>query len=213
MIVSVYDGDDDGIENRLKFWLRLDSWPVRDACWLLLDVDPDTVEYVDDNNLAHLRTLKGKLVKSFTRVDNESLEKIKLLDRYLSNYFDLVRIIGGSYQVDRNLEFEIFKVIEKALSKNIEIPWYEWAVKKGFYVPKNEPATKQEAEKPLSVRTENNYLRLIFKLANGIKDFNPKKPYEAAKLIIDETGIENISRETIANYISKAHELESKKQD
>lgn len=68
----------------------------------------------------------------------------------------------------------------------------------------------KKTNKPLSIRTENNYLRLIFTLANSIKGFNPNKPYEAAQLIIDETGIENISREAIVNYISKAHELHSK---
>jgi len=61
----------------------------------------------------------------------------------------------------------------------------------------------------LNTRTENNYLRLIFTLANSIKGFNPKKPYEAAQLIIDETGI-NISQQTISDYISKAYEIESK---
>lgn len=65
-------------------------------------------------------------------------------------------------------------------------------------------------EKPLSGRTENNYLRLIYTLANSIEGFNPKKPHEAAKLIIDATGIESIKQETIANYISKAHALDSK---
>jgi len=50
-------------------------------------------------------------------------------------------------------------------------------------------------------------------LANGIKDFNSTKPYEAAQLIINETGIENISQQTIADYISKAHALDSKEKD
>jgi len=67
-------------------------------------------------------------------------------------------------------------------------------------------------ERPLSARTENNYLRLIMKLANGIKGFNPQKPYEAAQLIIDETETD-ISKQTIADYISKAYELESQNRD
>lgn len=67
-------------------------------------------------------------------------------------------------------------------------------------------------EKLLSVRTENNYLRLIMRLANGIVGFNPTKPYEAAQLIIDETEIK-ISKQAIADYISKAYELEMKERD
>ena len=67
-------------------------------------------------------------------------------------------------------------------------------------------------DKALSTRTENNYLRLIMALANGIKDFNPQKPYEAAQLIIDATEI-GLSLQTIADYISKAYELHCKEHD
>lgn len=70
----------------------------------------------------------------------------------------------------------------------------------------------ESTDKPLSTRTENNYLRLIFKLANGISGFNHKKPYEAAQLIINKTGID-ISQETLAGYITKAYELECKSKD
>lgn len=68
------------------------------------------------------------------------------------------------------------------------------------------------SEKPLNTRTENNYLRLIFALAGNIVGFNYNKPYESAKLIIDATEI-NISQQTIADYISKAHALDSKEKD
>lgn len=71
-------------------------------------------------------------------------------------------------------------------------------------------ASSSTFDKPVNSRIENNYLRLIMALANGIKDFNPTKPYEAAQLIIDETGIKKIKLQTIADYISKAHALDSK---
>lgn len=103
--------------------------------------------------------------------------------------------------------------IDWALSKNIEIPWLNYAIEKGFYVQKSSKNVIREIDKPLSTRTKNNYLRLIFALANGLKGFNPKKPHEAANLIINETGIENISAETIAGYISEAYELESKNRE
>lgn len=102
--------------------------------------------------------------------------------------------------------------IDWALSKKIEIPWLNYAIEKGFYLPKPNLNVKPVIEKPLSPRTENNYLRLILTLANSIKGFNPKKPYEAAQLIIDETGID-ISKQTISDYITKAYELESQKRD
>ena len=70
-----------------------------------------------------------------------------------------------------------------------------------------------EIDKPLNTRTENNYLRLIMQLAiSNIKDFDPKKPYEAAALI--EANIDTeLSKKTIAGYITKAHELESKERN
>ena len=67
-------------------------------------------------------------------------------------------------------------------------------------------------QKVLSTRTENNYLRLILTLANNIEGFNPKKPYEAAQLIIDATEID-ISQQTISDYIKKAYQIESQKRD
>jgi hypothetical protein len=73
--------------------------------------------------------------------------------------------------------------------------------------------TSITSESSLSVRTENNYLKLIMALSNGIAGFNPKRPHEAAQLIINETGIENISAQTIANYLSKAHEIQVKNQN
>ena len=99
-----------------------------------------------------------------------------------------------------------------ASSKGYQIPWLDFAIKEGLYVPKKGDVIKQEIDKPLSVRTENNYLRLIMALANGIKDFNPQKPYEAAQLIIDATEI-GLSLQTIADYISKAYELHCKEHD
>lgn len=107
--------------------------------------------------------------------------------------------------------------IDWALSKNIKIHWLDYATEKGLLVTKEPdfipPHNANALDKPLNTRTENNYLRLILTLAiGGIKGFDPKKPYEAAKLIIDETDI-SIGQDTIAGYISKAYELESKSRD
>jgi hypothetical protein len=100
--------------------------------------------------------------------------------------------------------------IEWALSKKIEIPWLQYAIDKGIYTPKQSNKEINSVEKPINARTENNYLKLILGLANGIKGFNPQKPYEAARLIKSELDID-LSEQAIAAYISKAYELESKK--
>lgn len=128
--------------------------------------------------------------------------------------------------------------ISLAQEKKIPIPWLKWATDYGLCKSKDDEDSSSDKydglsdeemfdlaygletrlkpiknQKQLSTRTKNNYLKLIFALANGIVGFNPKKPHEAASLIIKETGIENLSAETIANYISEAYQLESKNRD
>lgn len=206
LIVSAYDGDDKGNENRVCFWLRLDAWHLHEAAMVLVDIDPDTIQLHKDNFFG-LKSFQGD---DYSSADDFS-DYVPFWDSelaiYQRKYDDMRRIL---YNLD-DIEYDTPSYwIERAIAKKVNIPWLEFAIRKGFYVPKDEPTTKQEAEKPLSARTENNYLRLIMALANGIKDFNPIKPYEAAKLIIDETGIENISQQTIKDYISKAHALDSK---
>ena len=102
--------------------------------------------------------------------------------------------------------------IDWALSKRFRPDWLDWAVEKELYIPNLNADNQQSSEidKPLNTRTENNYLRLIMQLAvSNIKDFDPKKPYEAAALIMENIDT-NLSKKTIAMYIQKAHELVSK---
>ena len=102
--------------------------------------------------------------------------------------------------------------IDWALSKRFRPDWLDWAVEKELYIPNLNADNQQSSEidKPLNTRIENNYLRLIMQLAvSNIKDFDPKKPYEAAALIMENIDT-NLSKKTIAMYIQKAHELVSK---
>ena len=117
--------------------------------------------------------------------------------------------------------------IDWALSKRFRPDWLDWAIENKLYVPKYDRVCLEDFEterysavkadvdcepssKPLNPRAENNYLRLIMQLAvSNIKDFDPKKPYEAAALIKANIDTE-LSEKTIAGYITKAHELESK---
>ena len=64
--------------------------------------------------------------------------------------------------------------------------------------------------KPLSTRTENNYLRLLYAFATSVKGFDATNPNGSAKLIIEELGITFVKQQTISDYIQKAHELECK---
>lgn len=111
----------------------------------------------------------------------------------------------------------LYEILIKRL--NNKVVFLETLSTKGIVAAISETIPKEKrkldgesSDKPLHTRTENNYLRLILTLANSIKGFNPKKPYEAAELIINETDI-GLSPETVAKYISKAYELDSKERD
>ena len=193
MSTSDYD-EIEGYENRILFWLRLDKWYLHQAALLFIDINPDTVGS-DFYSLITLREVK------YNDFDN-SIEMLELR----SKYDDLRRILSFSANTPQGW-------IDLALSKKIAIPWLEFAIREGFY--KTEKTTIDEINsknKTLSTRTENNYLRLILTLANEIEGFNPRKPYEAAQLIIDATEID-ISQQTISDYIKKAYEIESQKRD
>ena len=155
--------------------------------------------------------------------EEEPLDKITTLDSDFYLEHESLHIVHAFRKKLRRLERVWFSgalpqsnppwfYIEWALSKGFEIPWLQYAIEKNFYVPKQPENQEKDIEKPLNVRAENNYLRLILSLANGVEGFNPKKPYEAAQLILDETEMD-LSKETVARYISKAYELESKKRD
>jgi hypothetical protein len=64
----------------------------------------------------------------------------------------------------------------------------------------------------VNTRLRNNLLRLILALAFGVPGFDPKKPYEAAKAIIDHTEIK-LGEKTIAKYITEALSLQSKERE
>lgn len=205
--VSAYENDDEGNENRICFWLRLDNWHLCDAAMLMIDIDPDTAQQ-HKFTFFGLKTFKGEDYSSA----EDHYETVPFWNQelaiYQKKYDDMHRILFNpeiEYDTPSNW-------LNRASAKKVDIPWLSFAIRRGFYERENNCKNSSEVEKPLSQRTENNYLRLIMSLANGIKDFNPKKPYEAAQLIINETGIE-ISQQTISDYISKAHELESKNRE
>ena len=60
LIVSAYDGDDEGNENRLLFWLRLDEWSLHQAAMIIADINPDTAKFDKNHNFKNLQTFKGE---------------------------------------------------------------------------------------------------------------------------------------------------------
>ena len=156
----------------------------------LLNNDLKAIEIKPSHEIKAVSTL-------ITKPDFIGAFALKYLDNFDSNLFCDCYISKVNYSFDRTELIVLEKDFNKIRDKFI----------------KHSEVKSASIEKPLSTRTENNYLRLIMALANGIKDFNPTKPYAAAKLIIDETGIEKISLETIAGFISKAHALDGKEKD
>ena len=141
------------------------------------------------------------------RVDQEedffyqAIEKIRLNKKYVSSKVMKAEIdelyLDLKAKVDSDPE-----IITQIIMGGIE----------DYIKQREEIAREYDSPKPINIRTENNYLRLIMALANEIRGFNPKKPFESAQIIIEQTDID-LSQATLASYISKAYELQSKRKE
>jgi hypothetical protein len=141
---------------------------------------------------------------AFNKKVDEHKDRVQIINANVGYEKNNALIVVSFHQNEEQYVINIPKFAKWALSVNWDIP-----LELAALASKEDEAIKLVAEKPLSARTENNYLRLIFALAGNIDGFNYNKPYESAKLIIDATEID-ISQQTIADYISKAHDLDSK---
>ena len=136
MTVSAYDVSEDGAENRILFWLRLDEWLLRDAAYLFADINPDSVT---KNGLITLREVR------YTHFDDtfEMLDLESKVDDLKRIFFDPV------YQYDTPQKW-----IERALDKKIAIPWLDFAIETGFY---NSETKEIQAEKPIFDKASTTY--------------------------------------------------------
>lgn len=179
-------------------------------------------DLIDDAKIWQVVALSMNLEPSLVKREGNDWMAGGYVNHEDEEFQDRIEVIGANY-------FRI-DATPKALSMNgiayrdLNIPKFvKWAISVDWELPEelkrratvlleiieHNDITMPAIEKPLSARTENNYLRLIFALAGNIKGFNHNKPYESAKLIIDSTEIQ-ISQETLAGYITKAFELYSK---
>lgn len=138
LVVSAYDGNEDGNENRLLFWLRLDQWSLHQAALIIADVNPDMANFDKHFNFVHLLTFKGEefpdcdsyglpIVESeddFGRLWYVGSNKLKWFSQ---RYNDLHRIFSNS----NSEEFMTpSHWINKAISKQIIIPWLDFAIRR-----------------------------------------------------------------------------------
>ena len=214
-------------KSKLSDYLLYDEWHTDNAWYVLAGFDYYATSATD-----------GISVKRILLLDNPIHAVRQDADGYISNMLgevDKLRDYWGGGNSQEYYPPSYF--IEWAISKRMTPDWLGWAIENKLYIPEQkliienryEGLTDKEiiekiygrepqlinsviVDKPLSPRTENNYLRLIMQLANNVEGFNPIKPFEAAALI--KASIDtNLSDKTIAGYIQKAHEIESKERD
>lgn len=208
---TIFSPIPDWDETELADYLLYNYWQPYNA-WILIsgfdwhediDTEPSALPYFSEGEDGY-----DKEVSEF-----KALLKIyhanRNIHRRLSNFWIMS---GGGRNSDTPKYF-----IDWALSKRIIPAWLDWAIENKLYVPTEiDIATIEQVaiiDKPLSTRSENNYLRLIYAFASTIKDFDPTNPNGSAKLIIDDLGVSFIKQKTISDYIKKAYELECKERE
>lgn len=56
LIASIYDTNENGAEGRLLYWLKLDTWSLKQAAMIITNIDPDHA-FVDQNfNFSSLKS-------------------------------------------------------------------------------------------------------------------------------------------------------------
>ena len=150
MTARPYDADKDGNENRILFWLRLDEWHLCEAALLFIDVNPDSVEWRKE--WQELTTLKGVALipYPFETSAEEDAKILKDLKQYERKYNDMQRML-----FDQDMECNTpDNWIERALTKNISIPWLDFAIEHGFYKSETTPT---QIEKPIFDKASSTY--------------------------------------------------------
>ena len=210
------------MEKRLQFWLSMDAWQLDEAAQILSGIDPDKTKKPVGSSLSGAVTLftglrlpvpppeptyklvHGEFQDSLEPVDadcrlideaeQESREfELKELEAYLRKCADIARLFNAPSSFPMSPK----DWIERALSKDIEIPWLEWIVEhnllpeglRGKILVTGEGGQiclvdKRSEETPIK-RRERLKMRIQEKKAEGCKAF--------LKEVADEEGI-SVSR-------------------
>ncbi len=150
-IASVYDGDENGDQNRLNEWLRFDMWSRDDAALIFADINPESVKH----DFKYATTFRGAPILDR---DNQG----NLICLWVEE--DGTNVYGGTDELERlykccsDLQRTLVtkdhaspkEWIDSAISKKFDIPWLEWAKNRGLVgntatagvpVPGKEPHT------------------------------------------------------------------------
>lgn len=202
LIVSVYDDHKNGIESRICFRLRLDQWNVYEAAMVFVDIDPDTTNLrdKDEETFIRFKSFSGNYYNLFADEESFGFGSEELRE-IVKKYYDMQRILFNP-----DFEYGTPKYwIERAIAKKVNIPWLEFAVKKGFYVPKNVHAINQKIEKPLNLSfdktstTYPNELDLAIQAWQAVSSSKGKgKPKARIKAWLDDnTKLSDAAKERI----------------
>ena len=179
MAFIINDGSTNESSFDLRYWLLVDTWSLDEACFILCGVNPLFVKTENKKTISFMTFKHG-----FYHHEGEGDDGLDgFWDRF-NNIKLTKRLLEGKDCA--NLSPEGW--IARAKYKLIDTSDVDKAI--AYFGLFNEDSQQSViVEKPLNPRTENNYLRLIMQLAGNIKGFDSKKPFEAAKLIIENTDI------------------------
>ena len=148
------------MENQLKFWLLMDAWSIEDAAQIISGIDPDKTmqpSYTVNRTVGAVtlftgrqlpssppgetyRLIHGKVFDSSELVEGETFDDIYYAEfewcskewNALKAYFDNCAIIARLFNNPTTCPTSPKEWIERALSKNIAIPWLALAKEKGL---------------------------------------------------------------------------------
>jgi hypothetical protein len=202
MVSNIYDVDEAGNENRILFWLRLDSWHLCDAAMLFADINPDSMSMIKNRtfDFSRLVSLKGV---TYDGLDFDSInievEGAKHLEKFKRKYDDIHNWLNDGENERDSPNYWI----ERALAKKISIPWLNFAIEQGFY---EKPKQLQAVEKLLNPsfdKTSNTYpheLDLAIQAWQAVSSSEGKgKPKARIRAWLDSNAnISNEAKERIA---------------
>lgn len=231
------------MENRLKFWLLMDAWSIDDATQIITGIDPDkTIKpSVTDNTgsrtLGRLTLFDGCQLPSppheetYRLVGGEFFDSLELVEEnfddiydseiewrreewnVLESYFDKCANIARLFNNPTTCPTSPKEWIERALSKNIAIPWLALAKEKGL-LPNSmteefESASKSNASTDKSYKPSNSKREAGKLKTQKMYQTWQKKYRELVKI----HGHKNMSGEWYSQQIAKLEIAEGRDSD
>ena len=221
------------MENRLKFWLLMDAWSIDDAAQIITGIDPDkTIKpSVTDNTgsrtLGRLTLFDGCQLPSppheetYRLIHGEFFDSLELVEenfddiydadierrREESNarkaYFDKCASIARLFNNPTTCPTSPKEWIERALSKNIAIPWLALAKEKGL-LP-NSMTEEFESASKSNASTDKSYVPSNVKREAG--KLKTQKMYQTwqkkYRELVKIHGHRNMSGEWYSQQIAK----------